>query len=165
MDQTTCPHCGKGLAAVSDAFCPECFGELDRPVSVSGPAARGQICPVDRAAWAGTALIVVGCLNLVVGLLVALGAFTGWFEVENGMLGAASGLAVFGLAAVTICGGFHLANLGSYRWAPAGSVLALALPACCLSLPVAIWAIGTVFRPEMRAAFGDRRSSGEAGQV
>ena len=37
----TCPHCGKRLPLVVDAFCPECWERLDE-IPVTGENAEGQ---------------------------------------------------------------------------------------------------------------------------
>ena len=70
-----------------------------------------------------------------------------------GMIGAVLGLAA---GAFIIYGALQMQRLVNYPMALAASVVAMVpclSPCCCLGLPVGIWALVVLMKPEVKAAF------------
>jgi hypothetical protein len=68
VDQATCPHCGTELPPVSDAFCPECRGELEKSVS----APRNLLDGLLSASFFRSLSLVTGQVVSVLGCVAAL---------------------------------------------------------------------------------------------
>lgn len=62
------------------------------------------------------------------------------------------------MGAVVLFGALQMRNLGSYGLAMAAAIIAIipcTSPCCCLiGMPVGIWALTVLMRPEVKAAFG-----------
>jgi hypothetical protein len=73
---TECPHCGAGLPAVVDAFCPECREPLDeRSASLATLVERGpEVVTKPPVSTTGVVLMVLGGLSL---LTTFVGLFAG----------------------------------------------------------------------------------------
>ncbi len=70
--------------------------------------------------------------------------------------GWVSSVGVLGVSALVIYGAVQMRTLKSYSWAMAGSILAMIPcigPCCCLGLPIGIWSVVVLSRPEVKAAF------------
>ena len=105
VSQTTCPHCGTELPAVSDAFCSECGGELDRPhpgtegmrqilsergerrlpPSTPGSGFAYSAC-AEVALFVGIVCTFLGCVLTVILFVVMLGQRQ-WLYLIAGPLG------------------------------------------------------------------------------
>lgn len=118
----------------------------------------------------GTLLVVFGGLGAALQLLslllnvlgVGLGAMGqsdagGQFaNLFSGAMGIVMG--IFGLlvAGLWIVGGLKMKDLSSYGLAMAAAVTAVVpcfTTCCCLNIPVGIWALVVLMKPEVKAAF------------
>jgi len=80
---------------------------------------------------------------------MALNAFTGTFGIVLNVVGVAIGV-------VILLGALKMKRLEAYGWAMASSILALApciSPCCIVGLPIGIWALVVLTKPEVKGAF------------
>lgn len=67
------------------------------------------------------------------------------------------GLPLFLLSGLSLFGAIQMKNLRSYGWAWAAAIINC-IPCygscCCIGLPLGIWAIIVLIKPEVKAAFG-----------
>jgi serine/threonine protein kinase len=117
-------------------------------------------------------LILAGCLDLLVIIVMALLAGVSMIHVRNfssfvspgpimavpavGRVSVLSMLVVLPLclcAFIIISGGLRMRTLRSYNMAVAASILAMITPGMLLGLPFGIWALIVLTRQEVRAAF------------
>jgi len=142
-----------------------------RPASISPP---GSVFATDLVNGPGIGLIVTGALNVVFGLLrvvisatgVGLGAFgaggMGNDEMAKLIMSVAgtTGIVVGALCAlcggVTVFGGLKLRKLQSYGLVMTGCILAMVpctSPCCLLGLPLGIWVLVVMSKPEVKSQF------------
>ncbi|HZT82465.1 MAG TPA: hypothetical protein VFA26_19710 [Gemmataceae bacterium] len=111
-----------------------------------------------------TALIVTGVLNVVVSLIVlVVAAAVGGMDTSRGrpdgegelISGVARGGVGIVLGALITIGAVRMKRLESHGWGLASAILALipCTPCCLLGLPVGIWALVALNRPEVKDAF------------
>lgn len=116
----------------------------------------------------GIALAVIGGLSILVNLgwaiLNLLGSglsVVGGGDAMAGVLGGVMGTVFYGffaiLGGVVLFGGIKMKNLQSYGLAMAATIIAM-LPCtvgwcCVLGLPLGIWALVVLMKPEVKAAF------------
>ncbi len=114
-------------------------------------AARRQVRP------AGTGLLVTGILNWA---LIVVYSLIGAYVFAN--LKPGQGMTSFVLAmlvavvssSLMILGGIRMRSLESYRLAVAGAVLSLVIsPGNLVGLPIGIWALAVLSRPQVRQVF------------
>ena len=107
-------------------------------------------------------LIVIGALSLALGILVAVMTSTWAFSRDGSdglqILLALPAIFVFTvLPTAMIVGGVKMLRLADYRWAVGASVLAVspipAGPLWLLSLPLGIWSLVVLARPEVKRGF------------
>jgi hypothetical protein len=127
------------------------------------PRAAVQAPGIALAVVGGISILVhlmsVG-INLLFGGLGAMGAASGGdaaVTVLSGVVGTIIYLVFLLLQVVTVVGGIKMKGLNSYGLAMAAAII-VALPctnyACCLiGLPVGIWALIVLMKPEVKAAF------------
>lgn len=117
----------------------------------------------------GIGLIVVGALSLVIGLpslVMHLAGFNfmpqnvppeaAWVKVMMGPLGVASNLLTLALGALIIFGGIKMRALQNYGLVMTAAILAVipCTTSCCLvGIPVGVWALVVLFKPEVKSAF------------
>lgn len=80
---------------------------------------------------------------------LAMNAFTGTFGIVLNIVGVAIGV-------VILLGALKMKRLESYNFAMASSILALApciSPCCIVGLPIGIWALVVLVKPEVKGAF------------
>ena len=73
-------------------------------------------------------------------------------------LGWVINVMVLALSAVTIVGALKMKNLQGYGLAMAASIIAMVPcfgPCCCIGLPVGIWSLILLNKPEIKSAFRD----------
>jgi hypothetical protein len=136
---------------------------------------RGMASAADQVRGPATGLMVTAVLGFVVNLLGTLWnlmAAAGWgfapmgrnanpemervFALFTGTLGVVSGVVALGVAGVIFVGALKMKRLESHGWAMAASILALApcvSPCCLIGLPIGIWALVVLAKPEVKAAF------------
>lgn len=157
------PCCALGLPvgiwALNTLLDPEvkvAFGlpsPVPRPVIDLGPIEACVALPALALMAAG----VANCATLAVVYLALASA--GRVEELAGVLAGA--LLVTALGPILLIGAIQMRRLESYRWALAGSVLAMLSPSVCcfFSLPVGVWAFAVLRDPEVKAAFRARHSN------
>jgi hypothetical protein len=148
------------------------FPEFVPPAAVPPPPMTGYIAPAPAAAdvVAGPAigLLVVAILELVLGVFSLVFNLLGasmmparpmpneaWMTMFSGAMGAAA--AVFGmcLAGIILFGAIKMKRMENYGLAMAASIVAL-LPCsvcCVIGLPIGIWALVVLSKPEVKSAF------------
>jgi hypothetical protein len=134
------------------------------PMMAAGPIATAQ----QQVSGPATGLIVVGILYFI-GVIVSFvfrlvgSSFFANNQMSNpaianmfsGSIGIISNVFVFILGALILYGGIQMKKLENYSLAMAGSIIAM-LPcsACCLvGLPIGIWAVVVLSKPEVKGAF------------
>jgi hypothetical protein len=108
----------------------------------------------------GGLYIVVNLLVLVLHLLgTGMGAMAGGNEgmgaMMNGALGMVLDIIGFLLGFVIAFGGLKMKNMQSYGLAMTASILAMLPCSCCciIGLPLGIWSLVVLMKPEVKAAF------------
>lgn len=79
--------------------------------------------------------------------------FLAQLEARSGWIGIGLSLVT---SVVTIFGGIQMRNLRLYGLAIAASIVAMlpiAGPCCCIGLPVGIWSLVVLLKPEVKSAF------------
>lgn len=113
-------------------------------------------------------LIIVAVLYIIGGILSLLIRFVGMSFLANsqlptdavaammaGGIGIALNAVVFVIALIILLGGLKMRKLENYGLAMAASILAM-LPCsfcCIIGLPIGIWALVILSKPEVKAAF------------
>ncbi|GIX49851.1 MAG: hypothetical protein KatS3mg132_045 [Limisphaera sp.] len=86
-----------------------------------------------------------------------------FMEKFGSSLSMISGLLGLVLAALVAYGAWQMLKIRSFGWALTAAILAVipcTSPCCLLGLPIGIWALIVLYRPEVQAAFG--RQAGAA---
>jgi len=132
-------------------------GSTDARQAVQGPA----ICLIIVGALGG----VLQAINLVMHLLGwAVGSMESTgnpqidhiLEMFSGGLGVVFILIPLAMSLLIIFGGVRMMSLRSFGFCIGATVIAMlpcVSPCCCLGLPIGIWALVVLNRPEVRAAF------------
>lgn len=125
----------------------------------------------DEVQLPATLLMVTGALGAVLSLGgiamnvlgTGMGALipasgTGGEQMVNlfsGVMGIGFNLIGLAVSAFVIYGAMQMKELRSYAMSIAAAVLAILPcgPCCCIGLPVGIWALVVLLRPEVKAAF------------
>jgi hypothetical protein len=116
-----------------------------------------------------TGLIVVAILGVVLQIVSLIFNLAGasilsnarmpnqaWANMFSGTIGAVSSIIVILLSGVILFGGIKMKKLESYGLAMAASILAMIpcfSPCCLLGLPIGIWAVVVLAKPEVKSAF------------
>jgi hypothetical protein len=119
---------------------------------------------VQGPSWGLIATAGIGVLYQIVMLLWnLLGAGVGAAQGREGFMGMLSGgigivfnLIAIAVAGVIIFGALKMQKLQNYTLAMAASVIAMVpciSPCCILGLPLGIWALVILLKPEVKAAF------------
>lgn len=143
---------------------------MDNPYETPGGADRGAA--LQALNGPSIMLIATGAIGVLLGLygLVAGGSTAGMeqilndpnFEQYRGLLettqkgGRFANVLPLLAGAFTIFGALKMRKLEGYGLAMAASIVAMLPcvgPCCCIGLPAGIWAIVTLNKPEVKAAF------------
>jgi hypothetical protein len=150
--------------------------EFAAPAAVPGPIAPiplGAAVPAQSAAEQvnGPAIglvvtAILGALLQIVSLifnLVGASFMThshmpteAWVNLFSGALGAVSSVVGIALSVVILLGALKMRKLESHGFAMAASVIAMVpclSPCCFLGLPIGIWAVVVLSKPEVKSAF------------
>jgi hypothetical protein len=79
-----------------------------------------------------------------------------WANMFSGTIGAVSSIIGILMSGVILFGGIKMKKLESYSLAMAASILAMIpcfSPCCLLGLPIGIWAVVVLAKPEVKSAF------------
>jgi hypothetical protein len=80
-------------------------------------------------------------------------------EKFSSAVGVVSCLIGLALSALVAYGARQMQTLSSFGWGVTAAVLALipcTSPCCVLGVPIGIWALVVLYRPDVRAAFGSQ---------
>jgi serine/threonine protein kinase len=126
----------------------------NRPAEVNLPLA------VQLVRGPSTGLLVTGILNLVAFLMIVSGQVASlWSELQIHMNWSAKalGFPVLGAAILMLLGSARMRRLESLTLVKISSIVAMIpLPCCVVGLPVGVWSLLTLKRPEVRSAFEAR---------
>ena len=143
-------------------------GQAARPSPVSGDSAEAVR---QRLRIPAIGLMISGAINfLFLALVLVLGFGMGWVDISGRpeMLVVAVMTAATAVGVILIAGAWQMLGLRSYGWAVACSILAL-VPLSAgfmLGVPMGIWALFVLSRPDAQQAFvtGRRGRFGKAGR-
>jgi len=151
---------------------------LGMPAGLSGGVAGAlEMSGSARARVSGPAigLLITAALGAVVNLVWLIRIATGvnvvptrgevpselvpLMEKFSSAVGVVSCLIGLALSALVAYGARQMQTLSSFGWGVTAAVLALipcTSPCCVLGVPIGIWALVVLYRPEVRAAFGSQ---------
>jgi hypothetical protein len=122
--------------------------------------------PASMVSMPGVVLMIIGIVYVIGSLLFTIlevagvgigmaGGGNGVDTIINGAGGIISGILGFLFGFVIAFGGMKMRQLRGYGVAMAGAVLAMLPCTCCciVGLPVGIWALIVLMKPEVKAAF------------
>ncbi|HTL98657.1 MAG TPA: hypothetical protein VL181_07620 [Holophagaceae bacterium] len=120
---------------------------------VSGPATGLQV-----TAGIGIAYQIVMILIHLLGMgaNATLGGDNKMFAMFSGTIGIVFGVIGIIIGAVVFMGGSKMKNLQGYGFVLTAAILAMIpciSPCCLLGLPIGIWAVVVLVKPEVKAAF------------
>ncbi len=122
---------------------------------VSGPA-TGLIITAGIGLAIQALALVANIAGIGMGAAGAVDGEQGAQMMMQGGIGIASGLVAIGIGVVILMGALKMKKLESHGFSMAAAILA-ALPClspCCLiGLPIGIWAVVVLNKPEVKAAF------------
>jgi uncharacterized membrane protein len=129
----------------------------------------GLVSAADQVNGPAIGLIVTACLGFFVQLValllnvlgVSIGAMQSgrrdaWVNMFSGTIGIVSGIITMLIAALILLGAIKMKKLEAYGWAITASILALVpciSPCCLVGLPIGIWALVVLSKPEVKSAF------------
>jgi hypothetical protein len=121
---------------------------------VNGPA-MGLIVVAILGALAQVASLI---MNLAGASMLASSRMPkeAWANMFSGTLGVVSGVIGLLMSAVVLLGALKMKKLESYGLAMAASIIAMVpcvSPCCLLGLPIGIWALVVLMKPEVKSAF------------
>ena len=141
---------------------------------LSGPAGQPSRAAEELVSSPSVALIVVGVLNILTGLIGAAFNMAGlnripfqagnappgfnpeMFRMFSGGIGAVFNLIGVAVGVVVLLGALKMKKLESREWSMASAILAMIpclSPCCIVGLPVGIWALVVLNKPELKGAF------------
>ncbi len=149
------------------------FPELATAASIAPlpqPAYQpGVVAATDQVNGPAIGLIITAVLGFLVQLAallinvlgVSFGAMQSrrgdaWMNMFSGTIGIASSIITMLIAGLILFGALKMKKLESYGWAMTASILALApciSPCCLVGLPIGIWALVVLAKPEVKSAF------------
>ena len=140
--------------AVTAGFDP---AEIER--RVSGPATGLLVTAI-----VGIVFGVISTVMNIFGMGMAglsgavrdLGPFDSMLPMMSGAMGIATTLISIGVGVLIIYAALQMKKLQSYGLAMAGTIVAMIpciSPCCILGLPIGIWALVVLLKPEVKAAF------------
>ena len=121
---------------------------------VSGPATGLMVVAI-----LGVVLQIVSLLfNLVGASLLANPRMSNqpWANMFSGTIGAVSNVVCIVVGVVVLIGALKMKKLENYGMAMAASIVAIVpclSPCCLIGLPIGIWALVVLAKPEVKAAF------------
>ena len=153
---------------------PAALGAAPAPFAVGPAPVASQSAALAALQGPAIGLLVTGILGAVMGVLGIFGNLLGMsfskfmppqavpgfnpaaFNALLGGTAVVSGLVHIALAGVIIYGALQMKKLVNYRMAMAASILALVpcvSPCCMLGLPIGIWALVVLVKPEVKSMF------------
>jgi len=148
---------GSGIRPARTAWRPEA-GTSQTDLLISPPSEYPSAIPVgaarekirQRLRNPSTALMIVGALEMGISFWIAVSVFkTSEGALALGLPGILKGLAI-------VLGSWQIKRLRGYKWGVVSCVLAMLpcyTPSILLGLPIGIWTLLVLRRPEVRASF------------
>jgi hypothetical protein len=148
--------------------------ELAATTTPSAPLAAAAFQPnaasaTDQVNGPAIGLMVTAILGFLIQLLalavnvlgVSFGAMQSgqneaWMNMFSGTIGIVSGIVTIAIAGLILYGALKMKKLEGYGWAITASILALVpcvSPCCLVGIPVGIWALVILAKPEVKSAF------------
>ena len=122
---------------------------------VRGPAV-GLIVTAILGFLAQVAALVMNVLGVSLGAMQKQVPTEAWVNMFSGTLGVVGSVLGMAVSVIILYGGLKMMKLKNHGWAIAASILALApciSPCCLVGLPIGIWALVVLAKPEVKAAF------------
>ena len=148
---------------------PEFAGTAPAPAAIptAAPPAGGDAAERVKGPAIGLIVVaVVGVLLQIVSLIFNLAGASilanspmpkeAWANMFSGTIGAVSSIIGILVSGVIFFGAMKMKNLESYGLAMAASIIAMIpcfSPCCLLGLPIGIWALVVLSKPEVKSAF------------
>ena len=148
---------------------PEFAGASPGPVPVLTPATPAGADAAERVKGPAIGLIavaVLGALLQITSLILHLAGASimansrmpnqAWANMFSGTIGVVSGVIGLLVSGVIFFGAMKMKSLESYGLAMAASIIAMIpcfSPCCLLGLPIGIWAVVILSKPEVKSAF------------
>ena len=139
---------------MSDTQTPQVMGN-DASRQVSGPAIGLLVTGVIGVFFAGIGLIM-NFIGMGISPFIRDEIPDRYAEFWEGSLGAASSIIGILVAAFIIFASLKMRELRQYELSIAASIVAMIpciSPCCILGLPIGIWCLVVLLRPEVKAAF------------
>ncbi len=130
-------------------------GVVSAADQVRGPAI-GLIVTAILGFLAQAAAVLMNVLGVSFGAMQREGTPEAWVNMFSGTLGVVSSILGMAVSFIILYGGLKMMKLKNHGWAIAASILALApciSPCCLVGLPIGIWALVVLAKPEVKAAF------------
>lgn len=154
----------KALSAYPE-FATVTVGALPTLPSIPAPGPMAA----DQVSGPAIGLIVVAILGVIVQIaslifnLVGASFFASsqmpkeaWANMFSGTIGVVSGIICILMGGLVLFGALKMKKLESYRLAMAASIIAMIpciSPCCFIGLPIGIWAVVVLSKPEVKSAF------------
>ncbi len=138
------------------------------PSSLAPGGFSGRPDPLSQVNAPATGLIVVAILNFLasaISLVMHLagasfmnapGMEEAWARMFTGTIGLISNIINVGIGVLILLGALKMKKLESFGLAVTACILAIVpctSPCCLIGLPIGIWALVVLFRPEVKSAF------------
>jgi hypothetical protein len=139
---------------MSEAKTPQIVSS-DASRQVSGPATGLLVTGILGAFFAGLGLIA-GILGMGIAPFIREEIPERYSEFWEGSMGAASSIVGIAVAAFIIFAALKMKELSQWELSLAASIVAMIpciSPCCILGLPIGIWALVVLLRPEIKEAF------------
>ena len=139
---------------MSDVQTPQVVGS-DESRQVSGPATGLLVTGIIGAFFAGIGLIM-NIIGMGVSPFIRDEIPDRYVEFWEGSIGAASSFIGILVAAFIIFAALKMKELRQYELSIAASIVAMIpciSPCCILGLPIGIWCLVVLLRPDVKAAF------------
>jgi len=130
-------------------------GGVSAAEQVRGPAVGLMVTAV-VGFLAQAAALVINVFKVSLGAMQRQGTAEAWVNMFSGPIGVVGGVLGIAVSAMILYGALKMKKLENHGWAIAASILALApciSPCCLIGLPIGIWALVVLAKPEVKAAF------------
>jgi hypothetical protein len=124
---------------------------------LKGPAIALMVAGALEAAFSFLRLLLQ-ILGVGFGALGSSADAEGVARMMSGGLGIVAGLVGLAVAGFVVFAGMQMMKGSQYNLCMAGAIVAMIpcfSPCCCIRLPIGIWALVILMKPEIKAAFVD----------
>ncbi|MCU0785075.1 MAG: DUF4339 domain-containing protein [Verrucomicrobia bacterium] len=130
-------------------------GVVSAADQVSGPAV-GLIVTAILGFLVQAAALIMNLLGASFGAMQRQGTPDAWINMFSGTLGVVGSVLGMVVSGLILFGALKMRKLENHGWAMTASILALApciSPCCLIGLPIGIWAVVVLAKPEVKFAF------------